>query len=62
MAGSIITPLYGSGLSTGVQVALQILSGFLIAIPSYHVSSVAATNAKASHLARLTAAGMFKQQ
>lgn len=61
MAGSIITPIYGSGLATGVQVALQILSGFLVAIPGFHVSSVAASNAKASHLARLQMGGAFKQ-
>jgi hypothetical protein len=46
VAGSILTPLYGSSLATSVQAVLQALSGLLVVIPTFHVSSVAASGAK----------------
>ena len=53
VAGSILTPIFGSDLAGQVQSVLQALSGLLIAIPAWHVASVAAGNAKATHAARL---------
>jgi hypothetical protein len=53
IAGSIITPVFGSHLAAQVQSVLQSLSGLLILIPSWHLGSVAAANAKATHAARL---------
>lgn len=46
-AGSVITPIYGAGLATSVSAVLQGLSGLLVAIGAFHVTAVAATEAKA---------------
>ena len=47
VAGTILTPLYGADLTTAVQGVLQSLSSLLLLIPTLHVSSVGAANAKA---------------
>ena len=46
IAGTILTPLYGTQLATAVQVSIPSLSALLIAIPPYHVASVAAATSK----------------
>lgn len=53
IVGTVLTPLYGTGLTTGIQNVLQAISGLLIAIGALHVTSVAATKAKAVNAARL---------
>lgn len=55
IAGTILTPIYGSGLSGEVQAVLQGLSALLIAIPGWHITSVAASKAKYNHLAKMAA-------
>lgn len=47
VAGTVLTPIYGSNLSSAVGAVLQALSGLLVAIAAYHVTSVATTQAKA---------------
>ena len=47
VAGTVITPVYGQDLATSVSGVLQGLSGLLIAISAFHVTSVAATAARA---------------
>lgn len=46
--GTILTPLLGPGssLPASLQAVLQAVSGILIAIPVWHVGTVAASNAK----------------
>jgi hypothetical protein len=51
VAGAVLTPIYGSHLSTAAQGVLLAISAALIAIPGYHVASVAATSAKAKAVA-----------
>ena len=46
VVGSIVTPIYGSELSSSIENVLQALSGLLVLIPTLHMSSVAASNAK----------------
>lgn len=53
-AGTILTPIFGASLSTEVAGILQGLSALLLVIPTWHVTSVAASNAKATHLAKVT--------
>jgi hypothetical protein len=47
VAGAVLTPVYGSQLSTASQGLLLAISALLVAIPGYHVASVAAATAKA---------------
>ena len=53
VVGSIVTPLYGSHVTASVQAVLAALSALLIVIAGYHVTSVAAANAKAKAAAKL---------
>ena len=53
LVGSVLTPIYGTHLSTSVQAVLQALSGFLILIPTFHAGSVAAYNAKLKYASEL---------
>lgn len=53
--GTVLTPIYGSALTSNVQGILQAVSGLLAAIGAFHVTSVAAANAKATHAVRLAA-------
>jgi hypothetical protein len=53
--GVIVTTLWGQPLGTAVVAVLTSISGLLIAIPSYHVASVAAAKAKYNHLAKMAA-------
>ena len=46
IAGSIITPIYGTSLATSVQAALQSISGLLVLIPTWHIASTAAYTSK----------------
>lgn len=46
VVGTVLNPIVGTGISTSVGVVIQALSGLLILIGSWHVSSVAATQAK----------------
>ena len=55
IAGSVITPIYGTGLATTIVGVLMGLSAILIAIPGWHIASVAATKAKYNHLAQMAA-------
>jgi ABC-type dipeptide/oligopeptide/nickel transport system permease subunit len=55
VAGTIITPIWGTHLAGEVQAVLMGLSAILIAIPTFHVASVAATKAKYNHLAKMAA-------
>ena len=48
VVGTILTPIYGSSLTTQIQAVLQALSALLIAIPTWHVASTAATTSKMS--------------
>lgn len=47
VAGTVITPVYGTGLGSSVQGILQAVSGLLIAIGAWHVNGVAAAQARA---------------
>lgn len=47
VVGTVITPIYGSSLSASVGGVLQAVSGVLLAIGAFHVSSVAVAQAKA---------------
>jgi ABC-type dipeptide/oligopeptide/nickel transport system permease component len=55
VVGAVITPIYGSQLATAVQAVLMGLSTILVAIPSWHVASVASAKAKYNHLAKMAA-------
>jgi hypothetical protein len=55
-AGTIITPIFGTTLATDITGILQGLSALLLVIPTWHVTSVAATNAKESHAAKVAVA------
>lgn len=46
IAGSALTPLFGTQLAIAVQAVLQAVSGLLVVIPTYHVASVAAAQSK----------------
>jgi len=46
IAGTVITPFLGATVDAQVQAILQALSALLVVIPTWHVSSVAATQAK----------------
>ena len=46
--GTVLTPIYGSNLSAGVAAVLQAVSGLLVLIGGYHVTSVATAQAKAA--------------
>lgn len=51
VAGSVITPIWGSNLATSVQAVLQAISGILVVIAGWHVTAVTASTAKAkAHL------------
>lgn len=54
-AGTALIPLCGQNLASGVQTVLQAVAGLLVLIPTYHVSNVAASTAKAKTQARLAA-------
>ncbi len=56
VVGSTLVPLLGTQLAISIQAILQALSALLIAIPTYHVSSVAAAQSKLK-AARFNAAG-----
>jgi hypothetical protein len=58
--GTILTPLYGTDLSSQIQSVLQALSALLVAIPAWHIGSVASANAKATHAARLAVTTTLK--
>lgn len=51
IVGTILTPIYGSGLSTTVEAVLMGISGLLILIPTYHAGSVASYTSKMQHAA-----------
>jgi hypothetical protein len=51
VVGTILTPIYGTQLAGGVQAVLQSVSGLLILIGGYHVTSVAAAKAMAKFAA-----------
>ena len=55
VVGTIITPIWGSHLSGEIEGVLQGISALLIAIPGWHVASVAASKAKYNHLAAMAA-------
>ena len=55
VAGTVLTPIYGSNLANSVQAVLMALSGVLVAISGYHATSVVATTAKAKAAIRLNA-------
>lgn len=61
-AGTVLVPIFGSGLSSAVAGVLQGLAALLLAIPTYHVSSVAAYTAKARAMARLNAESVIQPQ
>ncbi len=46
VAGSVLTPIYGTALATSVQAVLQTISGLLVLISGYHATSVVAATAK----------------
>jgi uncharacterized membrane protein YfcA len=46
IAGTVITPIYGSALATQVQAVLTALSGILVIIAGGHATSVVAHAAK----------------
>lgn len=52
VVGTILTPIYGVTLATAVKAFLLALSTLLIAIPTWHLASVAATSAKSKAAAR----------
>jgi uncharacterized membrane protein YjjB (DUF3815 family) len=62
VAGSVLTPLYGTGLSNAVSVVLQSLAALLVLIPGLHMTQVAAANAKANSAARLAQAETLTAQ
>jgi ABC-type dipeptide/oligopeptide/nickel transport system permease component len=53
--GVIVTTIWGTNLGTAVVAVLTSISGLLIAIPSWHLASTAATKAKYNHLAKMAA-------
>jgi hypothetical protein len=44
--GTILVPFLSADLTSQIQNILQALSAFLLVIPTWHVTSVAATQAK----------------
>lgn len=58
-AGTIVTAIWGADAGNDAQVILQALSALLLAIPAYHVSSVAASTSKALRQARINANVLF---
>lgn len=44
--GTTLTPILGASLGNDIQTILQTLSGLLLAIPTFHVSTVATARAK----------------
>lgn len=52
IAGTILTPIYGSALTSSVEGVLQAVSGLLMAISAFHVTSVAAHASKLKTQAR----------
>jgi hypothetical protein len=55
VAGTIITPIFGTSLANEIQAALMAISGALIAITGYHATSVVATKAKTANALKLNA-------
>lgn len=53
VVGSILTPIYGTSLSTSVQAVLMAVSGLLVLIPTFHVGAVASYNSKLRYAASL---------
>ena len=53
VAGSVLTPIYGTALATQVQVVLQAVAGLLVLIAGYHATTVTAANATARATYRL---------
>jgi len=52
--GTILTPLYGSSLSTAVQAVLQALSGLLLVLPVHQAAATAAARSKATYADHLS--------
>ncbi len=46
VAGTVLTPIYGSNLANSVQATLMAISGLLVVISGYHATSVVASTAK----------------
>ena len=46
VAGSVLTPIYGTQMATGVQQVLQAVSGLLLLIPTWHIASTASYTSK----------------
>ena len=47
VAGTVLTPVYGTNLSGQVQAILMAISGLLLAIPTTHAASAALTRSNA---------------
>ena len=46
LVGTVLVPFLSADLTSQIQNILQALSAFLLVIPTWHVTSVAATQAK----------------
>jgi hypothetical protein len=55
VAGSVLTPLYGQGLTTDVQGVLQALAALLVAIPVTHAGTIVVHAAKLKNAAKIAA-------
>lgn len=53
--GVVVSAIWGADAGSNVQKILLGVSGVLLAIPTWHVASVAAAKAKFNHLARMAA-------
>ncbi|MDE2096446.1 MAG: hypothetical protein KGL39_04310 [Patescibacteria group bacterium] len=53
VVGTVLTPTLGSHLATQTAVTLQAVSGLLLAIAGWHVTSVVAQKALQNHIAQL---------
>lgn len=55
VAGSILTPVFGTHLATQVQVVLQAIAGLLVLIPAHHATSTVAAASRERKIARIHA-------
>ena len=53
--GLIVTPIWGTHMTTQVQAVVAAVSALLVAISGYHATSVVTSTAKAKASARLSA-------
>lgn len=59
VVGTVVTAIWGADAGTSAQAILQSLSALLIAIPTFHLTAVAAATTKAMRLQRINSNVLF---